>query len=481
MGRLPILGVFFIFLATSSAAAPLPLRVVGNKVYDSNDCLIRLKGVNVPSMEWRDTGEGPPGSGVYPITVTVNEALTNWGANIVRLPLSQDFWFGYTNSKDGSVSSTVYRNLVDSIVNLCSSRDAYVLLDLHWSGTGTWGTATDIWGMPDQNAVTFWTDVATRYANHPAVLFDLYNEPHDTSWSVWRDGGAFSSFTTPGMQALLDAVRATGARNVVVIGGLDWAYDLRAMVPGYAGRPNGWALSESGGGNGIIYSTHIYPWKSTPWDNYVTVLKNYYPILLGEVGQEGPGQRQFTGGMPAILDWVDLHKYHWTGWSMHIGASPCMIANWQFTPTAYEGVDMKNRLLSTSSGQGCYTPTPTPTATATDTPCYIGPGVVCSPTPTWTPTPDNDVENILLYPNPVQEGDQVRFWVNFPKPAAELAVAFYTPSSRCVAVKTLTQVGSGEKVLDLRDDAGRLLANGVYYLKFTTQTKQRICKLLILR
>ncbi len=34
------------------------------------------------------------------------------------------------------------------------------------------------------------------------------------------------------MQALLDAVRGTGAKNVVVAGGLDWAYDMSGFLAG---------------------------------------------------------------------------------------------------------------------------------------------------------------------------------------------------------------------------------------------------------
>ena len=38
----------------------------------------------------------------------------------------------------------------------------------------------------------FWEAVAKAFANHPTVLFDLYNEPHDVSWQVWRNGGMVS-------------------------------------------------------------------------------------------------------------------------------------------------------------------------------------------------------------------------------------------------------------------------------------------------
>ena len=64
------------------------------------------------------------------------------------------------------------------------------------------------------------------------MLFELYNEPHDVSWRVWKSGGdAGDGCQAVGMQQLYDAVRATGAENLVIIGGLDWAYDLSG-VPG---------------------------------------------------------------------------------------------------------------------------------------------------------------------------------------------------------------------------------------------------------
>jgi hypothetical protein len=101
--------------------------------------------------------------------------------------------------------------------------------------------------MPDANSVTFWSEVAARYRDDGRVMFELYNEPHDVSWSVWKSGGAASDgFQAVGMQQLHDTVRATGAQNLVIIGGLDWAYDLSG-VP--ANRIDGY---------NIAYATHPY-------------------------------------------------------------------------------------------------------------------------------------------------------------------------------------------------------------------------------
>jgi Cellulase (glycosyl hydrolase family 5) len=52
----------------------------------------------------------------------------------------------------------------------------------------------------------FWSSVATYFKANPAVVFDLYNEPHVGSWACWRDGCTSSAgWRTAGMQALVNA------------------------------------------------------------------------------------------------------------------------------------------------------------------------------------------------------------------------------------------------------------------------------------
>jgi endoglucanase len=87
----------------------------------------------------------------------------------------------------------------------------------------------------------FWSSVATIFKNNPAVIFDLYNEPHDTpivgndgGWGCWQNGGASCTTTDgglgtwqiAGMTELLAAVRSAGATQPVMLGGLGYASDL---------------------------------------------------------------------------------------------------------------------------------------------------------------------------------------------------------------------------------------------------------------
>lgn len=45
---------------------------------------------------------------------------------------------------------------------------------------------------------------------------------------------ALVKFQSVGMQKLVDVIRETGAKNLIVAGGLDWGYDLGGILEGFA-------------------------------------------------------------------------------------------------------------------------------------------------------------------------------------------------------------------------------------------------------
>lgn len=319
---------------------PKPIRVVGNKILDSGDKEVWLQGLNIPSLEWSVGGEQ-----VLKSTIV---AIEEWKSNVIRIPVKEEYWFGRSGQTDGGAS---YRDVVDQMITLASNRGAYVVLDLHR------------YRAPKPEFLEFWKDAAAKYKDHPALIFDLMNEPHGISWEIWRNGGfvgektdadqaAFLSeeekkksqgFESPGMQAMLDAVRSTGARNVVLVGGLDYAYQLDGIL-------NGFALDDKSG-NGIIYATHVYPWKKG-WQKYFLDAAAKHPILLGEVGGDAKKmdfmpheiQEDVETWAPDMLGLIQQHKLHWTGWCFHPKATPRMILDWDYTPTPFWGQLAKEAL-----------------------------------------------------------------------------------------------------------------------------------------
>lgn len=320
---------------------PKMLKVVGNRLHDPDGKEVWLQGVNAGGLETLPQDDQPVKSLVVAIDV--------WKSNCVRVPMSEEFWWGksaYQN--DGGEG---YRKKLDKMITLAANRGAYIVIDLHR------------YRAPKQVHADFWKEFATKYKDHPAVLFDLLNEPHGISWKVWRDGGyvgnktgvdesAFlteeekkkdQGFESIGMQGLVDAVRSTGAKNIVIAGGVFWCNDLTGVV-------NGFALDDKGG-NGVMYSWHTYHWHKD-WAKKVLPAAEKYPIFLGEVGADikkmgfipDADQEDPYTWVPDMLGFIQKYKINWTGWCFHPSATPIMISDWDYTPTPYWGEFAKKAL-----------------------------------------------------------------------------------------------------------------------------------------
>jgi endoglucanase len=322
---------------------PMRLHTTGNQVLDASGKPVWLYGVNIASLEWRNDGDH--------VQESVSRAINDWKVDLIRLPLAQDRWFGkMTNQMDGGAA---YRAIVDNIVSTCAAARVYIDLDLHWSDCGKWvneGGQLGQHNLPDANSITFWQDMATRFKNHPNVIFGLYNEPHDASFAVWRNGGKIKdkpaqqrnitqtriAYKAVGMQKLYDTVRATGATNVVTVAGLDWGYDLSGVLHGHAIA-----------GTNFVYETHPYPFKDTNWDANFGAVSEKYPVYVGEWGfGGGRHMNNITNNLVYAHDLMDyIHQHHlsWTAWDFHVAAGPTLIKNWDYEPTVF-GQIVKDQL-----------------------------------------------------------------------------------------------------------------------------------------
>jgi endoglucanase len=328
----------------NKAKWPSELRVVGTKVLNKEGREVLLRGVNVPSLGWSSTGEN--------VLRSFMVAIDDWKSNVVRLPVRAEFWFAKDESqKDGGVA---YRKLIDDAITMAANRGAYTVLDLH------------SFRAPKQIHAEFWKEAAAKYKDNPAVLFDVYNEPYNINWEVWLKGGlvedkdavysgsdevAFlneeekqvKGFRSVGMQALVDAIRGAGAKNIIIVGGLDYSYDLSGMAKGF--------IVDEKGGNGMMLSTHIYAQKRD-YPGKVLIMADKYPIFVGEFGANtkkfdfmpAEAQEDAETWVPKIFGFMQKHKMHYTGWSFHPGAGPMMLKGWNYEPTPEWGAVAKRAL-----------------------------------------------------------------------------------------------------------------------------------------
>lgn len=352
------------------------LAVSGNRlVQHGRREPFNFHGVNRDSLEWGTYNWGGCGGDGH-FTSSDYANISFWEANTVRIPLSQANWLGRR------CDTFAYRDMVDDAVAKANNHGMYVILDLHWSdveGNAPCDGPSCRSGqqpMPDADSLVFWEEVAARYAHNPGVLFNLYNEPYiykepfvynapdEAAWKCWRDGGCTvyaSEQTNPkkrdpitgelharplgyravGMQQLYDAVRQHAPNNVVLIGGLDWAYDLSGIGKGYAID-----------GTNIVYDTHVYTqWHNTTedWDKHFGYLTKSHPVSATEFGSI-----DCTANVTShLLDYFDApmgepaNQISWTIWSWNAPkecSQPSIIADWDGTPLLDQGLLIFERL-----------------------------------------------------------------------------------------------------------------------------------------
>jgi endoglucanase len=280
----------------------------GNTIYDSNGVPHQFHGIARPSLEWNAQGEN--------LSTADHALIAGWGANVVRLALNQRFW----------LTNPAYEGTVDDNVQWAKMAGMDVILDLHWSDKGDPGTQPGQQRMADANSLTFWQAVAAKYKDDHRVLFELYNEPHDVSWDVWRNGGpSGDGFTVVGMQQLYDAVRATGAQNLVIIGGLDHAYDLSGVA------------SHRINGTNIIYATHPYNFPNkqpADWPADWGYLAATDPVMITEFGViSGSCDSTYYS---QVIDYAKQQNVSWTAWAWYVKdcAFPSLITTWNGDPSA---------------------------------------------------------------------------------------------------------------------------------------------------
>ena len=165
-----------------------------------------LRGVNLSGAE---DGALPGRAGFDYIYPTAGEfrRMASLGFTAIRLPVR---WERLQPLPDAPLSDAE-TGLLDGALDAARTAKLAVILDVHNYGYhGQDRLATP--ALPGTALADLWGRLAARYRTRADVVFSLMNEPHDIPGPDWAATAT----------AAIAAIRAAGARNLVLVPGTAW-------------------------------------------------------------------------------------------------------------------------------------------------------------------------------------------------------------------------------------------------------------------
>lgn len=318
-----VLATFFTFNFVSIAQTPVALngalKTSGNRIVNQNNQTVSFAG---PSHFWSNTGWG--GERFYNSGAS-NYFRTNWNAGIIRAAMGVDDGGGYLSDP---ANKTRVKTVVDAAINA----GMYVIIDWHTHHAENY----------QQSAIDFFKEMAQTYGNTPNVIYEIYNEPLQISWS---------SVIKPYAQAVIQAIRAIDPDNLIVVGTPAWSQDVDVAandpITGYIN---------------IAYSLHFYAatHKQALRDKATYALSKGVALFITEWGTCEASGSGFVDEV-STNEWVKFMKANNLSncnWSINDKAESASILNpgvsstgsWTDADLTASGKIVKNIVLNWGGG-----------------------------------------------------------------------------------------------------------------------------------
>lgn len=225
-----------------------------NRLVDGKGDPFLLRGAVLPLFD---------GTAIPPVTLRV--LRQRWNFNAVRIPVSIARW-----RRDGQP----YLDAIMAAV-AASNRESLVAIV----------TAAGETPLPDSAAVDFWRAAAQQLRLAPSVILSLYDEPRTAGWPAW----------VAAMQPLVDAIRATGAAQLIA-----------ATAPDFQGFGREFYLRDSN----VLYEVRTSAASDEARDRSFGFLVNDVPVFAGTWG--GACGSATTEIVLDTLAYFDRRNMSWT-------------------------------------------------------------------------------------------------------------------------------------------------------------------------
>lgn len=252
------------------------LQVQGAQLCNENGEPVVLHGMSSHGIQWFEQYAG-------------DQAIQNtarFGANLFRVAM-------YTGEGGYLSQPEALKEQVVRAVDAAIRQDMYVIID--------WHILSD--GNPKdhlEESKAFFREMAERYQDQPAVLYEICNEPNgNISWA---------GDVKPYAEELVKTIREKSPQGVILIGSPTWSQDLHL------------AAADPVKGENLMYTLHFYAGTHGQWlrDRTDSAWKAGLPIFASEWGvstADGNGG-VYPKEAQEWLDFLDQRGISWANWSL---------------------------------------------------------------------------------------------------------------------------------------------------------------------
>lgn len=274
------------------------LKVEGTQLMNELGDTVQLKGV---SLGWHIFWPR------FYNKNTINTLVDDWNCTLIRAAMAVEPEGSYI---DDSIWA---KKCLYEVVDACIEKKTHVIIDWHSHG------------YREKEAKEFFAQMAQKYGDSPYVIYEIFNEPEETSWD------SVKSYC----KNVIDTIRMYDKDNIILVASPHWDQDVDVA-----------ADSPLEGYSNIMYSLHFYAGFHQKWHRGRAdyALKKGLPIFVSECASMTPFG---TGDINYVeyqkwMDWINENKLSWIAWSVAPKNETCsMIQPWGSTEGPWKEDELK--------------------------------------------------------------------------------------------------------------------------------------------
>ncbi len=270
------------------------LRIEGTQLVDQNGVAVQLRGPSSMWLNWERTGYASNQS-------LITLFRDDWDASVVRAAMGVEANSGPTYLAAPSTALSDLRAVIDNAIRL----GLYVIIDWHDHEAVA----------HEAEAIDFFQQMATLYGEYPNVIYEVFNEPLQVSWS---------EELKPYHENVVSAIRAIDPDNLIILGTPNWSQYVDE------------ASADPVEGTNLMYTLHFYSCthEASLRRRADTALAAGLPLFVTEWGAthadggtpDNPGLCLDEGQV--WHDWMDQNGISWAAWKL----DDCEDESCYFTP-----------------------------------------------------------------------------------------------------------------------------------------------------